>query len=280
MSSTSEQSEQYLFRPVDQKEADRARLTIQYQAFKQSIDLFSLEFTPKGNETVVDLGCGPGDWGLDVAFAYPDMSVVGLDIDPSYVEYAMVRARLAHQNNVSFEEHDITDPLPFHDARAQYVNLSLASSFLYKEQWSTLFAECLRILQPGGMLRIVEYMGIQSSSIAMHTLGYYHRLAMCHEGKRYIDSIPYLSPLLKAAGFLVSKLDVHAIDFSEGTDVHRSLADDHYVGAQLARPYVTKYTTASPEYLWGLAEEMQADMMRPGFYALLLLADITAQKPS
>src|SRR5215468_5697662 len=36
---------------------------------------------------VLDLGCGPGSWALDVAFEHPNMDVIGIDASQSMVAY-------------------------------------------------------------------------------------------------------------------------------------------------------------------------------------------------
>jgi SAM-dependent methyltransferase len=45
-----------------------------------------------GLHQVLDLACGPGGWVLDVAFAFPDIEVAGIDLSRSMVEYADGRA--------------------------------------------------------------------------------------------------------------------------------------------------------------------------------------------
>jgi tRNA G46 methylase TrmB len=37
---------------------------------------------------VLDLGCGPGGWVLDVAFEYPQIEAAGIDISRMMVDYA------------------------------------------------------------------------------------------------------------------------------------------------------------------------------------------------
>lgn len=274
-----EQEQQYLYRPRFGNEADIARLTAQYGAIVQTVHLFPGTYTPRKDETVLDIACGPGNWARDVAWKYPEMSVIGLDSDADAVQHAMRLAWLGHIENVTFERHDVTTELPFSDGSVDYVNMSLCNSFLLRDQWSTLFAECHRVLRPGGWLRSLEWMGVQSSSWHIHQIAEYYAQALANEGKRYIEIAPHLRTLLEQGGFAISApLMVHAIDFSWERETHKPLADDWYIGAQLARPFVAKYTDVSEAHLVTLAEEMQRDMMLPGFYALLLLSDISAQK--
>ncbi len=269
----------YLYRPEFGNEADIARLIEQHRVYVQVVKLFSDVFHPNGDETVLDIGCGPGSWALDVAFKYQDMSIIGLDIDESAVSYAMMRAMTEHLENVSFEVHDATQRLPFGDESVDYINVSLVNSFLLKEQWPRLFAECYRILRPGGWLRSIEWFLNQSNSPAMRRGTRLLNQALEKDGKRYLELAPVLRPLLNKAGFVATPLSVHAVDFSEDAAAHRPLCEDIYVGTHLALPFIVKQDIASKEEVKQVIEEMQSDMMLPGFYGVILLTAIAAQKP-
>src|SRR5579884_1065663 len=52
-----------------------------------------------GLHNVLDLGCGPGGWVLDVAFEHPDVEVAGVDISRTMVDYANARARSQELTN-------------------------------------------------------------------------------------------------------------------------------------------------------------------------------------
>lgn len=273
---------QYLYRPEFGNEADIARLIGQYNALVQSIKLFHPAFEPEGAETVLDLGCGPGSWGLDVAFAQQEMSVIGLDIDESAVRYAMARATSSGSSfqNATFEVHDVTTKLPVSDASVDYINLSMANSFLLIEQWPQLFAECYRVLRPGGWLRSVEALAIQTSSHAGRELWGLHRLANERDGRRYVELAPHLHPLLQDAGLLATPLTIHSVDFSEHAIHHKALSEVWYVSAHLVAPFIVKHGLTTREELEQLIEEMQRDMLLPKFYALIFFTDIAAQKPT
>src|SRR6266571_3282033 len=51
---------------------------------------------------ILDLGCGPGGWVLDVAFTLPDAEVEGFDISRAMVNYAHARAISQQLPNASF----------------------------------------------------------------------------------------------------------------------------------------------------------------------------------
>ncbi len=189
-------------------------------------------------------------------------------------------AKVEHAENATFEEHDATTPLPFRDESVDYINLSLAQSFLLKEQWPRLLAECRRILRPGGWLRSVEWIALQTNSQAHRKLNRMFSLALEKEGRRYVELAPFLLPLLKDAGLAATPLTIQVSDFSEDAPAHTVLAEDSYVGAHILVSFLVKHGVASEEEAKQTIEEMQRDMMLPGYYALVLLSDISAQKPT
>src|SRR6266516_6534734 len=91
--------------------AETARLDVQATEVNSVTGLF-----PKGlrdilpaEASVLDVGCGPGTWALDVAYQYPEMEVVGIDISKTHIEYASARARSQGRQNISFEVLDAFD---------------------------------------------------------------------------------------------------------------------------------------------------------------------------
>src|SRR5438876_3260295 len=105
---------------------------------------------------VLDLGCGPGDWALDVAFAHTDIDVTGVDISKLMIDYASSRAETQLLNNVSFRLMDITKPFAFADASFDLINARFLVAVLYRDAWVPFLQECMRVLRPGGVLRLTE----------------------------------------------------------------------------------------------------------------------------
>src|SRR5690242_21921720 len=85
--------------------------------------------------TVLDLGCGPGSWVLDVAFAHPECEVAGVDVRQTMVEYAWARARSQRLSNASFGVMDITQPLDFSDNTFDLINARFLAGVIHSEAW-------------------------------------------------------------------------------------------------------------------------------------------------
>src|SRR5438105_14305842 len=50
----------------------------------------------------LDIACGPGGWGLEVARTYPKITVIGVDVSRTLAEYARARARVLGLDNAIF----------------------------------------------------------------------------------------------------------------------------------------------------------------------------------
>src|SRR5437867_767681 len=79
---------------------------------------------------ILDVACGPGGWALNVASAYPDIEVVGVDISKPMIEYARAQAWSRGLENVSFEVMSALEPFTFPDNSFDGVNARLLVGFM------------------------------------------------------------------------------------------------------------------------------------------------------
>src|SRR6266566_3835308 len=61
-----------------------------------------------GINDILDIGCGPGDWVLAVAAAYPDIQVTGIDVSKTVLDEAASHARTRGYENAHFRAMDAT----------------------------------------------------------------------------------------------------------------------------------------------------------------------------
>lgn len=63
---------------------------------------------------VLDVGCGPGSWAMEIAGEYPKSQVVGIDINPMF-------PRDIKPSNCTFHQYNLLDGLPFEDGSFDYI---------------------------------------------------------------------------------------------------------------------------------------------------------------
>lgn len=139
--------------PNDDEEMDR--LIGQHFALKtlfggniSSHILNGLDMEKEGT-LVLDLGCGPGTWIMDVATEYPSSQFIGVDM-------CDVFPNNIRPPNVSFQVGNALGRLPFSDNTFDFVNIRLFIIALKKHEWPIVISEAYRVLKPGGYLQMVE----------------------------------------------------------------------------------------------------------------------------
>src|SRR2546423_9635758 len=94
--------------------AEMVRLIEQDRHFTRAMGGLLTEQTDLSSiHRVLDVGCGPGGWALELAQAYPYMQVVGIDISARMIDYANAQARASGLDNASFLAKNALDPFDF-----------------------------------------------------------------------------------------------------------------------------------------------------------------------
>ncbi|KAI8067609.1 S-adenosyl-L-methionine-dependent methyltransferase [Gongronella butleri] len=137
--------------PCDEEEIDRLHLLH-----------FMVRFAIQGNylapvtdhlrkgATVLDIGCGPGSWTMEIAGEYPKSTIVGVDM-------ASMFPKDIKPLNCQFYQCDVLRGLPFQDATFDYVFMRFMGHGIERDQWPTVLQDILRVLKPGGWMEIVEF---------------------------------------------------------------------------------------------------------------------------
>ena len=126
---------------------------------------YMLRYVLKGNfvapvrepRDILDVGCGTGRWGAELAQQFPRANVIGVDIVPPAPTDSSVRqGHEAASDNYVFVQGDITKGLPFGDNSFDFVHMRLVVMALPAASWQPAIGELYRVTRPGGWIELVE----------------------------------------------------------------------------------------------------------------------------
>src|SRR5579884_910739 len=227
--------------------AEMVRLNAQGNMFTQGMGGVLPELSQQQRaqlHDVLDLACGPGEWALELAFEAPDLHITGVDISQIMIEYANAQA-LARQLNARFEVMSVLKhPLPFADASFDLINMRLIFAFMTPAQWLPLFAECLRLLRPGGLIRVTEGERTLSNSaiferyMSLWTQAFYRDQRTFSPDGLHTGLLPMLKRLLKQAGYSNTRHIPYLIDVSADSQAHQAFFTDMLAGLQIGLPFL------------------------------------------
>ena len=228
-----------------------------------------------GIKAILDLGCGPGGWVLDVAREHPDIEVSGIDISQSMIQFAKAQAISRGYGNASFMVMDVKQPLRFEEASFDLVNARTLYGVMGPGEWPQLLAECKRILRPGGIIRLTELEMPETTSPALNALWYLHTRAFYKLGRSFsvdewhIGITPVLKRLLRDAGFQDVRHQGHVMDISAGTADFEGFFRNFVYVFELVKPFMLKIDGLTTEQEWKrLYQQMQAEMLASDFCGL------------
>ena len=165
-------------------------------------------------QSILDLGCGRGEWIFDLAKRYPKLRIYGIDSDEEALRQARVRRNTSSLHQVELRQMNLLQGLPIPDASVDLVHMRHVARYIKPEAWHPMIHECVRVLRPQGWLNIVELELCEISSPACLTL---HR-AMLQARAKLGRSLDATGSTLGVAQRLYSML-LHAGLYDVGYDV-------------------------------------------------------------
>jgi ubiquinone/menaquinone biosynthesis C-methylase UbiE len=247
--------------------------------------LDDMEFTH-----ILDVGCGPGHWALDIAADRPEAQIIGIDLSTDMMNYANARARTQHLKNVSFIVQDfLANELPFPEQSFDLINLRFAVGWLKNGGWLLLLSRCFVLLKPGGYLVITEGEGIYTTSLALErlqeilcqaffTTGY----GLSHS-PRSLGVVAHLGYLLYQAGFRAIHTKATILDFSyyhEDQAANRAWRDSFHALISESSIFLFQAGVTTVEELAQLDAQISIDMFQEDFCGLGPLLTFSAQRPA
>ena len=265
--------------------AEMARVMDQDHLFTKAMGgLFSERSSLSGIRRILDIGCGPGGWGLDIAMTYPEIEVVGIDISEQAIDYARTQARVRGLENVTFMTMDATKPLDFPDASFDLVN-ARTIGFLPTGVWPNLMRECMRMLRSGGVIRLTESEWSFSNSPALEAITAIFCRALKAAGQSFSPDgrrhgiTTMLAGFLKDAGCVNVQQVPYVIDFSIGMEAHASVCKNWKVVYKLSQPFFIKTGVSTQAEIDPLYDQMLIEMMLDNFRGIMYLLTAWGEKP-
>jgi len=241
---------------------------------------------PSTFHTVLDLGCGPGGWVLDVAFAYPHLDVAGVDISQTMINYANARARSQYLTNASFGIMDITKPLDFADNSFSLVNARCLSASILNDAWPAFLAECYRILHPGGILRLTEMIDIGTTNspsygriAALWYLASWQAGYSFSPGGQAMGLSHMLPSFLRTIKMQNIQYKPHALEISANAEAWPEFYYNVEVGGRQVRSFLAKTGLITQEDLELLYQQAIIEILSDDFCGIWHLMSTWGNKP-
>ena len=228
---------------------------------------------PSSFQSVLDVGCGTGDWLIEAAKTYPTMSVlVGVDVSSKLLEYAQAQAA-KHQvaDRVQFRVLDALRMLEFSPDSFDLVNQRLGMSYLRTWDWPKLLSEYQRVTRHGGIIRITECSFPVSGSAALTRLSGQFIRALSQAGHLFTPDDPNgvineLARLLQRYGLSNVQTRVHTLEHRAGTAEGQSFYDDVKYMFRTLLPFFHKWSRVPDDYE-EIYQQALHDIQQPGFVA-------------
>ena len=234
---------------------------------------------------VLDVGCGPGGWILELAQAYPHIEAVGIDISERMIDYANIQAHASGLDNASFRVMNALEPLDFPDESFDLVNARFIEGFIPAAAWPAVLQEFFRLTRRGGTIRLTDCeWGMTNSFAYQKLLGIsiqaMQRAGLSHspDGRNYAIT-PLLSRFLQDTGCINIHERPHSMDFSTGTPAHLGSYQDFSIGYQLMQPFQVAMGVTTQEEVEKLHQQLTVEMLAPDFRGIMYFLTAWGEKP-
>ena len=233
---------------------------------------------------VLDIASGAGTWTIAAAQAHPEF--IGIERDPHLVEQARTQARSYHLENVSFTAMDPFGPLDLPGESFDLVNARYLVGQLSTEVWPPALHSFMKLVRPGGIIRLTETDLPISSSTAYAQLGGLISQALFQTKRsfsptgRLLSMTPMLKQLLQDAGCQQVQHAVAEVNFSAGMPAHEELAQDIRQLYRLVLPFLVATAITTQQEVEQLYQQMLTELESEQFDAVAYSLLAWGIKPS
>ena len=235
---------------------------------------------------VLDIGCGPGGWVLEMAYANPHLHATGIDISQGMIDYANALARANGLDNAQFHVANAVDPLGFPDSSFDLVNARQVEWLWPAAAWPGLLQEMVRVTRPGGIIRLtsVEWGGVTNSA-AFQTIEKLLNLAAKRTGLslipdgRMMGATVMLSRYMRDAGCVNIQERPSIMDFSAGSEYFQPMNQQWVIVFELVEPFLLATGVTTKPELERLRHQFSIEMLEDSFRGILYMLTTWGEKP-
>jgi len=231
--------------------------------------------------SVLDLGCGAGEWIFELARRNPKLRIYGADASERALQQAKVRRNTSSLRQIELRHIDFLQGLPIPSDFVDFVHMRHFTRYITPQAWPTLISECVRVLRPDGWINIVELELCEISSSAILTLHKAILQARAMLG-RTLDKTgstfgvaQQLYAMLQAVGLYEVGYELFTVDLGvQGGSTAHSFLAEIVRHAFVIKPLVVQQGVLASDEFDGLVEQAHADLQSPDLcgWALLLSA--------
>ena len=186
------------------------------------------------------------------------------------IDYARSLADVRSFSNAHFRVMDVLQPLDFQNETFDLVNARTLFGFMSPDIWPQLLRECLRIMRPGGIIRLTELEAPVSTSSALNWLWDITSRSLFMRGRsfsrdgRHIGIIAVLKRLLREAGYHNVSHTVYAFDLAD-REQREALRQNFQIVFTLVRPFLVSSGLTTEEEYDSHYLQMLAEMLAEEF---------------
>ena len=201
---------------------------------------------------ILDVGCGTGRWAQEMAQAFPEANVIGLDIFEAPEDNVSIKPI-----NYQFVMADALKGLPFSPFQFDFVHQRSLGYAIPSTGWHQVVNELVRVTRPGGMVELVEPDCIFQNAGPSCTQLQNWIIAACQKSGIDPAEVRQIEIYLRLAGLINTKAEVVSLPIGQwGGRLGMTTAANMRAACLAMKPLVLQQVGISSQEYDSLLENM------------------------